>query len=304
MEREHPGKPIRPPASANLLIDSEDRYATADDRVRNAASNPGNDFIVSKPQALLYGHFTRVGVSQIQLQYRVPSIVAGVNDTFLLYDVTNANYYQVTIPQGYYSATSLAAAIQTAVLALPSNPFTAFTCQYSALDGGFVMTNSAVDLALAYVTGTPYTAAQAAVWSRTFTTIGGSQSNLAIFQPAPTQTIELGTPQLLFTKYIDVVSDRLAKYQRVKDADTLPTNKSNIVARVYLTAPNTRVDPTASGGPFDLVWSPQTIKLSSWSPAEAIFELDFRLFDEFGELLFWTPSSNTEFQLSVLASET
>lgn len=292
---EHPGVPQRPTASAWLNIDSEDRYTDINQKIQNPI--PANDFRIQKKQALLYGIFKRVGVSQIQLQYRVPSIVTGQNDTFLLYDQTNNDYYPVTIPEGFYSATTLAAAIQMAVLAIPMNPFTAFTCVYSTLFGGFLMTNSAVDMALRYQPGTPASDANINLWRRTWETLG------ACFQDA-SGSFATGTPQLLYTKYIDIVSDRLAKFQRVKDADTLITNKTNIVARIYLTAPNTRVDPSASGGPFDLTWDPNTPKHSTWSTEEAIYELDFRMYDERGELLYWTECSNTEFQISILASET
>ena len=292
----HPGVPQRPPASAWVNIDSEDRYKELFNQIYNPT--PANDFRIQKAQPLLYGIFKRVGVSQIQLQYRVPTIVAGVNDTFVLWDSTNNDYYQVTLDPGFYSATTLAAEIQTKVLAIPANPFTAFTCVYNTFAGGLAMTNTAVDMALSatYNPG-PLTATQLTLFERTLETLGG------FIQP-PALAFATGTPKLLYTRYIDIVSDRLAKFQRVKDADTLPTNKSNIVARVYLTAPNTRVDPSASGGPFDLTWDPNTPKHSMWSMDEAIYELDFRLYDERGDLLYWTPGFNTEFQVSILASET
>lgn len=296
MDGEYTAISQRPPASAWLNIDSEDRYQVQYSKQSDPI--PANDFRIQKNQPLLYGIFKRAGVSQIQLEYRVPSVVTGVNDTFVIVDVTNNDYYQVVLPEGYYSATTLAAAIQTAVLAIPANPFTGFTCVYSALVGGFILTNSAVDiqLSVAYNPG-PVSDALLDNFSRTFDLIGGVVDNVGL-------SITTGTPKLLFTNYIDIVSDRLAKYQRVKDADTLLTNKTNVLARVFLTAPNTRVDPTLSGGPFDLTWDPNTPKHSMWSVNEAIYELDFRLYDDHGQLLPWSPQYNTEFQVSILASET
>lgn len=292
----------RPPASALLCIDSEDRYSSLEDKYQNAAANPGNDFRVQKGQPLLYGIFHRVGMVQLQLNYRVPTIVAGVNDTFVIYDSAGNDYYQVTLPEGYYTATSLAAAIQAGVLAIPANPFTGFTCVYTALNGGFVCQTTAVNFAFStQFNPGPVTDAQLNVFRRAFQTIGASNSNTQAFAAA---TQILATPQLLFTKYIDITSDRLAKFQRVKDSDTLLTNKTNHIWRVYLTAPGTRVDPTASGGPFDLCVDPNTPKHSMWSIDEAIYELDFRLYDDAGRLLFWTPEYNTEFQITLLASET
>lgn len=298
---EHPGVPQRPPASAHLLIDSLDRYDNNFALAIRDPALPGNNFILSKKVALLYGYFTRLGITQIQLQYRVPTIVEGVNDTFLMYDSDNQDYYEVVLQAGYYSATTLAAAIQAEVLALATTPFPGFTCAYNAIAGGFLMACAGVNFSLAVATGAPYTDAEAKLWERTFVTIGGNANTL---QTAAANAIATGVPQLLYTRWIDIVSDRLTKFQRVKDADTLLTNKTNIVARVYLTAPNTRVDPTASGGPFDLTWDPNTAKHIKWSANEAVHELDFRLFDEYGEPLYWSPSADTEFQITILASET
>lgn len=299
---EHPGVPQRPPASAHLLIDSLDRYDTVRDVALKNPNNPGNNFTVSKKVALLYGYFTRLGITQIQLQYRAPTIIPGINDEFLIYDSVNQDYYPVDLSGGYYTATSLAAAIQAAVLALPGTPFPAFTCTYTAATGGFVMACPTVAFAIATEDAAPgATDAQLRLWERTFNTIGGTYSNVQLFSGT---TQQLGTPQLLYTRWVDIVSDRLTKFQRVKDADTLLTNKTNIVARVYLTAPNTRVDPTAGGGPFDLTWDPNTPKHIKWSPNEAVHELDFRLFDEYGEPLYWSPRADTEFQLTIVASET
>ena len=298
---EHPGVPQRPPASAHLLIDSLDRYDNLRDVALKNPDIPGNDFTVSKKNALLYGYFTRLGITQIQLQYRAPTIIPNINDQFVIYASAGQNYYTVDLSGGYYTAASLAAAVQAAVLAIPTTPFPAFTCTYTAATGSFVMTCPTVNFSLAVETGAPYTDAQAKVWQRTFNTLGGTYSNIQLFSA---NTQQLGTPQLLYTRWVDIVSDRLTKFQRVKDADTLLTNKTNIVARVYLTAPNTRVDPSVSGGPFDLTWDPNTPKHIKWSPNEAVHELDFRLYDEYGELLYWSPRADTEFQITIVASET
>jgi len=291
---------VRPPASAFLCIDSEDRYQLQSQLTFNDAGTPGNDFRIQKNQPLLYGLFRRVGLVQVQLQYRVPTVVPDVNDQFVLVDNTNQDYYIITLTSGFYTASELAAEIQTQVLDISGNPFTGFTCTYEPSTGGLVMTNTAVEIALNNVTGGPYTAEQEKRWSLGFKLIGGYQGAFGNLS----QTLTLGTPQLLFTKYIDIVSSRLAKFQRVKDGDTLLTNKDSILYRVYLTAPNTRSDPFTTCGPFDICVDPNTAKHSMWSIDEAIYELDFRLYDENGDLLYWTPGNNTEFQITLLASET
>jgi hypothetical protein len=296
---EHKGKPQRPPASANLLIDSEDRYTSLLQKFGNFDANgiPANDFIISRNQALLYGYFTRIGVTQIQLNYRVPTVIAGRNSQFLIENGEQASY-QVNIPEGFYDASGLAQTIQAEVLALAGTPFPAFVCTYNPLNGGLQM-NCATPFAIIPLTGTPYTLAQQELWAHTSYTIGATLNNST---PGTVQV--LTPPNLIYTKYVDIVSNNLTKFQRVKDADTNLLNKTNVIARVYLTAPNTRTDPNAFGGPFNLCWDPNTPKMAMWSPNETINELDFRLYDEFGQLLYWSQEYNSEFQLTLLASET
>lgn len=288
----------RPPASALLCIDSEDRFTAIEDRFLPAtAIYPANDFRIQKSQPLLYGNFKRVAMTQIQVQYRVPTIVANVNDQFIIENDLNQDQYPISLEPGYHSAQDLASLVKTAVLAIPGNPFATFDCSYNVVSAGLRMT-CPTPFALKPNLSTPFTDAQKNIWSRTLVTLGANYGNTL-----GGTSQYLGSPQLIFTRFIDITSSRLAKFQRVKDADTIQTNKSNHVCRVYLTAPNTRVDPTATPGPFDICIDPNTPKHSMWSIDEAIYELDFQMYDEYGQPLFWSPTYNTEFQLTLLASE-
>ena len=294
------GVPQRPPANANLLIDSEDRYTSLSAKFGGWLGQqiPGNDFIISRKQALLYGYFTRLTISQIQLNYRIPTIYPGINNE-LLFETNAVKDIIVTLDSGYYDASGLAQEIQQKVLAIVGTPIPDFTCIYSPFVGGMVMTSSAgFSIGVQNVIGDT-SDADKKLWSHTAYTIGANISNA---QASTTQV--LSTPNLLYTKYIDIVSDRLTKFQRVKDADTNLINKTNVVARIYLTAPNTRVDPNVYGGPFNICWDPNSAKNIKWSPNETINELDFRLYDEFGDLIPWNEINNTEFQITILASET
>ena len=304
MDLEPMGTSVRPPASAFLCIDSEDRYANgqpnpflaAENRVLYGSENPGNSFSIQKRQPLLYGIFRRVGLVQTQLNYRVPTIVAGKNDEFVI-DISGGATHIVILAEGYYDASGLAAHIQAEVLNLAGPPIPGFTCVYDAQYGAFTMAQGAGTVQFAFNTGGG--SADGDVINRTNITIGVQQTNLNY-----ATTHFLATPQLLFTRFVDIVSSRLAKFQRVKDSDTLATNKSNILTRVYLTAPNTRSDPSITCGPIDICVDPNTPKHSMWSIDEAVYELDFQLYDEYGDLLPWTTNYNTEFQITLLASET
>lgn len=298
---EHPGQPIRPPASAEFVMDSLDRYT--DPFQRLTGTIPANDFLLSRQQALLYGYFTRLAITQILLEYRVPTITPR-NNTLVLTTSPAQNIYTVTLDTGYYNETTLAAEIQTKVLALPGNPFAGFTATAGNAFGGITLACAGVqflvDAQYDNIVDHIYNA------SRTAITVGATNENLTI--AGNTQVLQ--APQLSYTRYIDLVSDRLTKFQRVKDGTTKsPKNQTAIVARMYLTAPNSSDPITATTGvgslPFNLCIDYNTPKHIKWSPNEALNELDFRLYDEFGDLLYWDADvAPTEFQLTILASET
>jgi len=133
----------------------------------------------------------------------------------------------------------------------------------------------------------------------------------------------LGIPTLLPTRYVDITSHYLTKFQRVKDASTLNTGDSqNILSRVYAFAgmsdttwpPVTSV--TASTSPYATTYtwnvpasfvvvqdytSPKNI---AWNPDEAVSNFDITLLDEYGTILPWTSQIGCEFQITLLASET
>ena len=298
---EHPGVPQRPPASAELVMDSLDRYTDPFERLTGQI--PANDFTISRNQALLYGYFTRLAITQILLEYRIPTITPR-NNTLVLTTSPAQNIYTVTLPEGFYSATSLAAAIEQAVLALPGNPFAGFTATAGNDFGGITLDSPGVQ----FIVDAQYNNVPEDIYnaSRTAITVGATPANLTT--AANTQV--LGAPQLTYTRYIDLVSDRMTKFQRVKDATTkFPKNQTSIIARMYLTPPNQSNQITATAGigsvPFDICIDYNTPKHIKWSPDEAVNELDFRLYDEYGDLLYWDKDlAPTEFQLTVLASET
>jgi hypothetical protein len=63
-------------------------------------------------------------------------------------------------------------------------------------------------------------------------------------------------------------------------------------------------NPSPGSSPCDIVVDYNTPKHIRWSNDETVYELDFRLFDQFGQPLYWTPQNATEFCLTMVASET
>lgn len=322
---EHPGQPQRPPASAHLMIDSLDR-TRFNFSINNAqpasTSNPGNDFRITAQQPFLYGYFTRLAITQVYLKYRVPTILAdnsgtGVigNNTFVISDLSSSTTLTVSLPQGYYDATSLAAAMQTAIqgLGVPFNTYTAVwndvskSIKVQSNNGGGFVFQPAIGSSAAALNRLKCHNVLGITYLNGPTLGGGSPSPIQILSP----------PRLTWTSFVDICSSRLTKFQRVKDGETGTNQPSrgvtynpqgNIIARVYLVAPNTRVVGDDTGGvgsaPIDLVVDYNTPKHIRWSPEEAVYELDFQLFDQFGDPLPWAPNYGTEFNLTCVASET
>lgn len=283
---ERDAMPIRSPAYAQLLIDSADR----------APGQSPNDFTIYRNQSLLYGYFYRLAISQLQFNWDNPTIMTGVNDTFQI-AVTGSNNQAFTIPEGYYTPTTLAAAIQTIIQAA-GGPYAPFTAAYVDANGGIVVSSNSTDTFVFVDNGS-------SLYRNTARSIGLTPPN---FGP-PLAVQPLGVPGLLYTHYVDIISRNLTKYQRVKDSDASARNvKSYIVARIYLSPSNNLVETTSTSGigskPFTLTVDYATPKFIKYSPDEALSEIDLQVLDEYGEPLHWDGvQSNWSFAFTLLASE-
>jgi hypothetical protein len=123
------------------------------------------------------------------------------------------------------------------------------------------------------------------------------------------QTHTFGIPPMIYTRWLDICSSRLTKFQRVKDATTMPQFKTaDVIARIYAVPPNVSQNPAQAGQLFSEPWimtidynTPKHIK---WNPDEPISNFDVTVRDEFGDLMPWSSEYPTEYQLTILASET
>ena len=309
MDHEHEGVPQRPPAYAHLLIDSKDRDPNADKPPYPIITTPANNFLIDRNQALLYGYLTRLAITQLQFNWRLPTVMTGINNVFIIAKVAPAPAVGVVqLTQGYYNPTTLAAEIETQLQGVAG--FATYTCVYDANLGGFQFSSnngdtfSFVPLDIVIV---QYPLLAKAI-SRTYRLLGLSSGNIDVLSAATVQIT--GTPNMLYTDYVDICSRNLTKYQRVKDIDTAGTNtKSFIIARLYLCPTNQRnlySDTDAPGAlPFDICVDYNTPKHIRWSPQEAVNQIDLQVYDEFGELLPWDVNNyNWDFQLTLVASET
>lgn len=94
---------IRYPATANLMIDSADRET-------NVYSSPW-DFQITKSNALINGFFSRVGTTEVVLEWCADNISDDFENREIVVDIsggggntTNLTDQSVTIPNGVYTA--------------------------------------------------------------------------------------------------------------------------------------------------------------------------------------------------------
>ena len=342
------GSTHRPPAYAQMLVDSTDRYPSGYPANQDLVT-PASNWQLNNQNSALYGYFTRLAVTQAQLFYNTPTIVASVsnnapdqaNDTFYITQTFTAGpiagfptlpYIPVKIETGaggWYDYEELAAAIQTALRALPGVQGL-FTVTYDLNGGGFLFENSTTQFAFvspsALVAASLATSAQEVSVVRCLTTLGLINNTGVASTGGGPYFILGGPPTMLFTQYIDIVSRYLTKYQRAKDFTTLknPT-KSSILMRIYMTAPNTASKITqfltsdGSGAvsitpqspfsqPYTICIDPNVPKYINWSPDEAIANFDLQLLDDLGIELPFSESTlqygaQTEYQLTIFATE-
>ena len=109
------GQTIRQPATANLMIDSADRNGT----VYPSAGN----FQITKNSSILNGFFTRIGVTEVVLDWNQPNIISEVNDVI---EITVSGVTEpLELPQGFYTVErALDSIVDLANTAFPTKTFT------------------------------------------------------------------------------------------------------------------------------------------------------------------------------------
>jgi hypothetical protein len=285
-----------------------------------------NNFSIQSPGALIYGYIKKIQVSQTQLQYNIPTVVPGKNDYFELgTEGSDLDFYLITIPFGYYTPEELAAVLQIRIIQSEPTLFAAFTVTYNALTGFTFNTN--VDGLLIYFVSPAIvvdfvTSAETALKLRTYRLLGMdiSNSNTGTYDAFEKQ-VSANTPNFLYTPYIDICSQTLTKYQKIKDTDSSPSKLTSIISRIYLSG--TGQPQVASGDlnvfplgsrPFTVTQDCNTPKVIRWSRDEAVNSLDFQLYDQYGDLIFQQGRGTnenedpqdvyyTEFQMTLMCIE-
>jgi len=359
-------------ASAILAVSSLDRYTTGiagsparkDTGLLNlyeGIGQPGNEFQLSSSGAFIYGYIKRIAISQVQLEYRIPTVVpsnriqfgnVGANDPTKAKRLGNdifaiawgtagpqdPDIAYINIPYGFYSPDELAAMMQVQIRSLipdlsgmtvtysnagtgdnpldPNQPTqpgnigygNAFTFQVDPNSNyRFFFPSYNYLKAPMGAGGGGLNDDQLIIILKTYRlfgiTIEVSRDDRAFIIPI----IQTASPNFLFTPYIDIVSNNLTKFQKVKDSDTTTTGRVALISRTYLSGA-TYPQPTSGAytigsEPFTLTADLNTPKIIRWNKDETVYNLDFSLYDQYGDLIYWTNDNPTEFQMTLLCQE-
>ena len=336
-------------ASSILAVSSLDRYTQGNSKnvsrtdtalinLYSGTGQPGNNFELVSSGAYIYGYITRIAISQVQLDYRLPTVVPSNNvwpqfgnirnkpvvignDALVIFVDSNPIGQQtqlIPIPYGFYTPEELAAILTIQVRTFRG--LETMTVTYTQANvpapaaqqgggNGFIFQVPDGDATFSFYSApqliSRYSPNQVLSILKTYRMLGIEQDINRVFPPTFFYLTQ--APNFLFTPYIDIVSNTLTKFQKVKDSDTTPYGRVGLVARVYLSgvgAPQPTSATYALGSqPFLMTADLNTPKVIRWNKDQTVYNLDFQLYDQYGDLLYWSPNEPTEFQMTLLCME-
>jgi hypothetical protein len=269
-----------------------------------------SDFTIRSPAALIYGYIQRLVVSQIQLQYNIPTVITNLNDYIVIGTGGNSGagrqYTNIFLPYGFYSPDELSAMLEIQI----NNAIPGIDMVVTYItQRGFIFESQATPTPIPFFFASDRQLSIQGVYDTTRLfktyrllgiTIGNSVANTVQEPKEP--------PCFLYTPYIDIYSDVLTNYQTIKDANTQISCFKGMVARIYLSG-NGNVQTTTPTGalgtqPFVVTADMNSPKVIKWTPDVAVNSIDFQLRDCWGDLI---PGGelgyNTEFQMTLLCVE-
>ena len=352
---EKKARTIRYPKTAELHLDSLDRYvqgnipatygiATISDEqnflkligpiLASATTNATNNCRIQTKRNLIYGYMCRVALTQFNLSFKVPTIVTGYNDLCAVIATGSGLPQLITIPQGFYNLTTLAAQLQTSlrtIVALSAATVVAPTSQVTAapltsITTGFTVTangGSTMQFVYGFLNASKAQQLQVARFNRLIgvNRAGAGYTPDVNLAPAPSPynstavpwaSATLGIPNFRYTDYVDIVSQSLTNYKDTKDANSAINSPGSVMGRIWLTEYPLSSQAVNNGYPQDGMWGmgPMTFTKTwntpmwaQWSPNQAINTVDITLLDQFGMPLPWSSTYPTEWSCSLQVTE-
>ena len=346
--RKLPTQTIRQPATTEIHIDSLDRYqpkqlqtttyfqnfpnsqnvAKVAGPILLAGAQSGTRTIIQPGRVIGYGYYSRIALTQMFLNWEVPTVVAGANDlirvSYGLAPGTVSATVTVAIPSGYYTAASMATQLQTSIRAINVLLGAATVTAPSATFPGFQFAAGGSTYMSFVFGGTGTTEQQQLAIGRMAKMLGLSRSTFGYTpdpnvagQPttAPVQWAAAngGAPDLIYTDYVDIVSQALTNYKDAKDDNSSLASPGAVIGRIWLTETTPITAPAANAqpnepnnigsGPFTMVKTWTSPNWCQWSPNQALNTIDITLLDMFGIPIPWNSAFATEWSGTLTLSE-
>lgn len=296
------GVDIRPSSTALFGISSFDRYTSLFERNNQEAplKSPFNATISSQ-QPFIQGEFHRIGIAEVVLRWFLPTITTNNARIRILYSAGGVGpgvTFFLTIPTnlgpgqpsdvGWYTPTTLATALQTAVRTATGN--VGFTITASLINGAFrAQTNNADTFVFL-----PFQPSAAPNRIGLFEMMNWGRANNTPYlpnppnpPPVPVQLVNhnSGVPTMLRTQFVDIVCSQLTGCQGVKDADTGDISR-DLMCRVYLNDGFSGTPQLVGSTPFVIQRQFSLPKQIKWLPNTTVGGfLKFELYDDQGYLL-------------------
>lgn len=277
--QEQTGVDIRNPSTSVFGISSIDRYATL--AIRNDAVSWTNPYTaaISSRQNFLAGYFTRIALTEVLVQWVTPTLTENNRRIIIRYQVGGGTNpivpYTLVLAEDWYTPTTLAAALQTAVRTATGNA--GFTVTANATTGVFLArTNNTDEFQFRpYISNTEPN--RIGLYEMMNWTTGSLNDTFPEWGT--------GIPTMLRTKFLDIVCSQLTANQSVKDSDTGIIAR-DVLCRVYLNDGLTQ-DPELLGSqPFTLHRQYSFPKQIKWLPNSPVGGyLKFEIYDDQGYIV-------------------
>jgi hypothetical protein len=199
---------IRVPAIANLMVDSEDRPEVLDASGVDLVT-PWN-FQINKNQQLINGFFSRIGVTEVVLEWCIPNISESLGNQELGIRDSSGVLHIVEVPEGSYTVKGALDSIVDLLTAAAIPGYTWTIAQDAGLvflDGGGTRVFSVAASELALKLGL----------------------NPLDVTTSPSEARVVQCPDLRPYRYIDFICNQLTAVQDVKDASTAETDRDVLV---------------------------------------------------------------------------
>jgi hypothetical protein len=303
-----------PPSYAFMQVNSKDRnlsnsqtssFATA----AGGDRQPWNNFLVQKPGYLLQSFARRIGVVEVNFPWGIPNVTSA-NNTFTILNQTTTTSHLITVPVGFYSGSTLATAVNAQIAAVITTDTP--TVAWSSSTNSFTISANGGSYLLSAdpsgVTTNVYFYSNANLLK----TMGFSlaQTN---FSFSGTQTLQGSATQILYTQYVDIVSDKLHYNNEVQDGSSSNIKSQvSVLCRIFCSDESSNNTMTTGQAPFVIHRQFRNPKMLKWNSNAMVDWFQIQVYDEYGNLVQLpaavsttgtTNASYPDFQLVILATE-